>query len=78
MGISTNKAIECYFMCGKNVEMAVQYYFEVREQPLAPRGRLACTNVLVVRLVHLFASCVLRSIEPRRFRRLDRPEFEIQ
>ncbi|PWN53484.1 hypothetical protein IE53DRAFT_384006, partial [Violaceomyces palustris] len=28
MGIPESKAIECYFMCGKNVEMAVQYYFE--------------------------------------------------
>lgn len=28
MGIPEAKAIECYFMCGKNVEMAVQYYFE--------------------------------------------------
>ncbi|KAJ1020681.1 hypothetical protein NDA16_004073 [Ustilago loliicola] len=28
MGIPEAKAIESYFMCGKNVEMAVQYYFE--------------------------------------------------
>lgn len=28
MGIPPNKAIEAYVMCGKNVEMAVQYYFE--------------------------------------------------
>ncbi|EPQ29399.1 uncharacterized protein PFL1_03154 [Pseudozyma flocculosa PF-1] len=28
MGIPESKAIESYFMCGKNVEMAVQYYFE--------------------------------------------------
>jgi len=28
MGIPEEKAIESYFMCGKNVEMAVQYYFE--------------------------------------------------
>lgn len=30
MGIPESKAIECYFMCGRNLEMAVQYYFEVR------------------------------------------------
>lgn len=28
MGIPENKAIESYFMCGKNVEIAVQYYFD--------------------------------------------------
>jgi UV excision repair protein RAD23 len=28
MGIPENKAIEAYLMCGRNVEMAVQYYFE--------------------------------------------------
>ncbi|CDS02106.1 hypothetical protein [Sporisorium scitamineum] len=28
MGIPEDKAIESYFMCGKNVEMAIQYYFE--------------------------------------------------
>lgn len=28
MGIPTDKAIEAYLMCGRNVEMAVQYYFE--------------------------------------------------
>ncbi|GAC71356.1 small Nuclear ribonucleoprotein splicing factor [Moesziomyces antarcticus T-34] len=28
MGIPEDKAIESFFMCGKNVEMAVQYYFE--------------------------------------------------
>ena len=28
MGIPQDKAIEAYMMCGKNVEMAVQYYFE--------------------------------------------------
>uniref|UniRef100_V5GR64 UV excision repair protein RAD23 n=2 Tax=Kalmanozyma brasiliensis (strain GHG001) TaxID=1365824 RepID=V5GR64_KALBG len=28
MGIPEAKAIESFFMCGKNVEMAVQYYFE--------------------------------------------------
>ncbi|WFD32043.1 UV excision repair protein rad23 [Malassezia sp. CBS 17886] len=28
MGIPESKAIESYFMCGKNLEMAVQYYFE--------------------------------------------------
>lgn len=28
MGIPQDKAIEAYLMCGKNVEMAVQYYFE--------------------------------------------------
>ena len=33
MGIPESKAIESYFMCGKNVEMAVQYYFEVRPVP---------------------------------------------
>jgi len=30
MGIPERKAIESYFMCGRNLEMAVQYYFEVR------------------------------------------------
>ena len=30
MGIPESKAIESYFMCGRNLEMAVQYYFEVR------------------------------------------------
>lgn len=29
MGIPESKAIEAYFMCGRNLEMAVQYYFEV-------------------------------------------------
>ncbi|PWN18101.1 UV excision repair protein Rad23 [Microstroma glucosiphilum] len=28
MGIPDDKAIEAYLMCGRNVEMAVQYYFE--------------------------------------------------
>jgi len=28
MGIPETKAIEAYLMCGRNVEMAVQYYFE--------------------------------------------------
>ena len=28
MGIPERKAIESYFMCGRNLEMAVQYYFE--------------------------------------------------
>lgn len=28
MGIPESKAIEAYLMCGKNVEMAVQYYFD--------------------------------------------------
>lgn len=28
MGIDENRAIEVYLMCGRNVEMAVQYYFE--------------------------------------------------
>ncbi|PWN88638.1 UV excision repair protein Rad23 [Acaromyces ingoldii] len=28
MGIPESKAIEAYLMCGRNVEMAVQYYFE--------------------------------------------------
>ena len=28
MGIPESKAIESYFMCGRNLEMAVQYYFE--------------------------------------------------
>lgn len=28
MGIEENRAIEVYLMCGRNVEMAVQYYFE--------------------------------------------------
>lgn len=28
MGIPDTKAIEAYLMCGKNVEMAVQYYFD--------------------------------------------------
>lgn len=28
MGIDETKAIEVYLMCGRNVEMAVQYYFE--------------------------------------------------
>ncbi|CAO1612656.1 unnamed protein product [Jaminaea pallidilutea] len=28
MGIPQNRAIEAYLMCGKNVEMAVQFYFE--------------------------------------------------
>lgn len=31
MGIPESKAIESFFMCGRNLEMAVQYYFEVRE-----------------------------------------------
>ena len=30
MGIPERKAIESYLMCGRNLEMAVQYYFEVR------------------------------------------------
>ena len=34
MGIPESKAIESFFMCGRNLEMAVQYYFEVREQRL--------------------------------------------
>lgn len=29
MGIPESKAIESFFMCGRNLEMAVQYYFEV-------------------------------------------------
>ncbi|WFD44817.1 UV excision repair protein rad23 [Malassezia psittaci] len=29
MGIPERKAIESFFMCGRNLEMAVQYYFEV-------------------------------------------------
>ncbi|PWN33394.1 UV excision repair protein Rad23 [Meira miltonrushii] len=28
MGIEENKAIEVYLMCGRNVEMAIQYYFD--------------------------------------------------
>lgn len=28
MGIPQSRAIEAYLMCGKNVEMAVQFYFE--------------------------------------------------
>lgn len=28
MGIPQTKAIEAYLMCGRNVEMAVQYYFD--------------------------------------------------
>lgn len=65
MGIPESKAIECYFMCGRNLEMAVQYYFEVCQiYSLTQRTRRTLRTKLVY--IHLIiCSWQLHSLPPR-------------